>query len=135
MQRTKNLDPLPFFEALKTERERCREALPSQHPLWSYADRGFYCGQLRRIWRYFPVEQTLILKSEELRTAPERLLASVAEFLGIESFGPVERREVYARDYDEPMTDEARNYLRDIFEYEIRSLERMLGWDCSDWLA
>jgi hypothetical protein len=135
MQRTKNLDPLPFFEALKTEKERCRAALPSQHPLWSYADRGFYCGQLRRIWRYFPAEQTLILKSEELRTAPDRLLASIAAFLGIESFGPVERREVYARDYDEPMTDEARNYLRDIFEYEIRSLERMLGWDCSDWVA
>jgi hypothetical protein len=135
MQRTKNLEPLSFFEALKAERERCRTALPSQHPLWSYADRGFYGVQLRRIWRYFPVEQTLVLKSEELRTAPDRLLASIAAFLGIESFGQAERRDVYARDYVEPMTVEARSYLRDLFEFEIRSLERMLCWDCSDWLA
>jgi hypothetical protein len=24
--------------------------------------------------------------------------------------------------------------LKRIYEYEIRSLERMLGWDCSGWL-
>ena len=81
------------------------------------------------------MEQTLILKSEELRTAPERLLAGIAAFLGIESFGPVEGREVYARDYDEPMTDEARSHLREIFAPEVRKLEQMFGWYCADWLA
>ena len=25
-------------------------------------------------------------------------------------------------------------YLRDLFEFEIRALERTLNWDCAEWL-
>jgi len=32
------------------------------------------------------------------------------------------------------MGDREREYLHSIYEYEIRSLERLLGWDCSEWL-
>jgi hypothetical protein len=29
---------------------------------------------------------------------------------------------------------EDRLYLAAIFKHEVRALERMLGWDCSNWL-
>jgi hypothetical protein len=32
------------------------------------------------------------------------------------------------------MSIQARDYLFRIYEYEIKQLERMLGWDCTDWL-
>lgn len=135
MQRIKGRDPLPFLEALKTERTRCREVLPLQHPWWSYADRGYYTQQLRRVWRFFPVTQTLVLKSEELRSAPQQALERVAAFLGIAPFPAVEARNVYSIPYAADMDAEARRFLQDTFEFEVRDLERMLGWDCRDWLV
>ena len=40
-----------------------------------------------------------------------------------------------AREYDTRMTEEERRYLVGIFEPDIHHLERLLGWDCSSWLA
>ena len=134
MERERGSDPLPFGEAIRIEVERSRDALPLQHRLYSYVDRGFYSDQLRRIWRYFPVEQTLVLKSEELQQAPEAALARVTDFLGIARFAAAAPRSVHARPYQGPMSAEARRYLGDVFEFEIRTLERTFGWNCAEWL-
>jgi hypothetical protein len=134
MERERGSDPLPFEHAVRTEVERSRDALPLQHRLYSYVDRGFYSDQLRRIWRYFPLEQTLVLKSEELQHAPEAALARITDFLGIARFAAVAPRSVHARPYQGPMSAEARRYLCDVFEFEIRNLERTFGWNCAKWL-
>lgn len=135
MEHSRNADPVPFTEAVQTETERCREAAPYQHRVFSYADRGFYTGQLRRLRQHFPEDQLLVLKSEELRAEPGRALERVARFLDIMPFPDAESREVHAGRYAAPMPVQARNYLASLFEDEIRELESMLEWDCSDWLA
>jgi hypothetical protein len=135
MERARQRDLLPFEQAIRTEAERCREALPLQHRRYSYVDRGFYSAQIQRIWRHFPVEQTLVLKSEELQRTPDAALAKIADFLGVARFSPVEPRSVHARAYQSPMSAEARDYLREIFAPEVRELEQMFGWDCAAWLA
>lgn len=135
MERARGRDPLPFEEAIRTEAERCREALPLQHRQFSYVDRGRYSSQLERIWRFFPARQTLVLKSEELLLRPQDALARVTDFLGVSRFPPVQARSVHARPYEAPMSSEARNYLREGFASEIRRLERTFGWDCATWLA
>jgi hypothetical protein len=84
MQRSRNVEPLPFWEAIQKERDRCREALPYQHRLYSYVDRGFYSEQLRRLWTYFPKEQVLVLRTEDLRNSPLEFLEEVCGFLGID---------------------------------------------------
>ena len=53
MEHRRGNDPLPFNLALEQEDARCREALPLQHRVFSYVDRGFYSAQLRRLWRFF----------------------------------------------------------------------------------
>jgi len=75
-----------------------------------------------------------VLKSEELQHAPEDALARITDFLGIARFASVSPRSVHARPYQGPMSAEARRRLRDVFEFEIRSLERMFGWNCAEWL-
>lgn len=135
MERARGRDPLPFEQAIRTEVERCREALPLQHRQFSYVDRGRYSDQIQRIWRLFPPGQTLVLKSEELLRAPQAALARITDFLGVARFPPVEPRRVHARPYQSPMSDEARNYLREVFASEVRNLEQTFGWDCADWLA
>ncbi|MGH7824190.1 MAG: sulfotransferase domain-containing protein [Candidatus Binatia bacterium] len=126
-----------FWEAIQNERERCRSALPLQHRSYSYVDRGFYLEQLRRLWTYFEQKQMLILRNEDLRRRPQEVVDKICRFLEInplpELKPAVEHQPRYP--YSGPMGVRERDYLRHIFEYEIRDLERVLGWDCSRWLA
>jgi len=134
MARQKQRDSLPFLDALKAEPERVRTMPLEQAKRFTYVDRGFYAQQLKRLWRHFPREQTIAFKSEELLASPAAVLATIADFLGIDPFPPVASKTAHARDYDTAMTEEARRYLIAVFETEIRELEQLLGWDCSDWL-
>ncbi len=135
MERSRNMEHLSFWEAITRERERCREALPYQHRVYSYVDRGFYMEQLRRLWTFFPKEQVLILRTENLRNRPLETLQSVCHYLQVKPFQSVKPKNVHSRLYITSMTNQEKEYLRSIFEYEIREMERVLGWDCSDWLA
>jgi len=135
MARQIGRDPLPFFDAVKAEPERVRSMPPEMALRFAYVGRGFYAQQLKRFWRYFPRAQTTVLRTEELLDSPATVLARVAEFLGVVPFSAVAPRIVHAYSYDTSLSDEARRYLVGVFEPEIRELERLLGWDCSAWLA
>lgn len=135
MERTKKIDRLPFWDAIQKEQERCREALPHQHRYYSYIDRGFYLEQLQRLWKYFPKDQVMVIKNEYLRKQPHKAIKDVCDFLGINHFSDIKIRDVHSRPYKSKMTDKEKKYLQSIFEHEIRDIERVLGWDCSDWLS
>jgi hypothetical protein len=125
---------LSFTDALNQEAERCRAALPLQHRVFSYIDRGFYCEQIRRLWRFFPREQTLFLKTDDLRTRPQESLDRVFDFLGVHRQS-VEPQVVDASTYMSEMDVADRARLADLYEHEVRQLERLLDWDCRNWLA
>ena len=134
MERSRNRDELSFWDAIQNEEKRCREALPYQHRVYSYMDRGFYSEQLRRLWSYFPEDQVHILKTGFLRHQPETALQEVCDFLNVSRFHDVEAKDVHSRPYMSRMGDKEKDYLKTRFEYEILALERFLGWDCTDWL-
>ena len=134
MERARGAEALSFWEAITTEAERCAEGPSQQHRIYSYVDRGFYVEQLERLWHHFPGEQVLLLKSSTLRRDPGSTLERVCDFLQVSRFDGVQARVRNSRPYPSPMSDRARSYLRTVFEPEIRSLEALLGWDCSDWL-
>ncbi|MFT5239381.1 MAG: hypothetical protein ACI9X0_000341 [Kiritimatiellia bacterium] len=135
MMRSKNKDDASFLSAIENEKVRCREALPRQHRVYSYIDRGFYLVQLRRLWQHFPTDQTLILKNEYLKEHPINAIRDVCDFLGADQLQSIEAKNVHSRSYKSKMNEKERAYLRSVFEDEIRDLERVLDWDCSDWLA
>jgi Sulfotransferase domain len=126
-------EALPFMEALRAEPERARAALPLQIRREAYADRGFYCRQLRRLWEHFPVDQTLILQSSALQADPVATLARIAHFLGLGPFPPGAARAANVRQYEQPLRPDEWTYLAGIYADEIRELEQLLGWDCSSW--
>ena len=135
MARQKRREPLPFGDALRAEPERRRNLPPEQAKRFTYVERGFYAQQLQRLWQHVPAVQTLIFKSEELFEEPTEVLARIAVFLDIAPFPELAAKTVHAREYDAEMSDEERRRLVDVYEAEIRQLERLLGWDCSAWLA
>ena len=134
MERARGNENLSFWDAILNEEKRCREALPHQHVFYSYVDRGFYTEQLRRIWRYFPCENVLVLRTELLRRAPRETLARVFNFLGVEEPEVFQERTEHTYPYRSTMNDFERGYLRELYEYEIRALGRWLDWDVDDWV-
>ena len=135
MEHQRNADTACFGDAIRNEDERCRDALPYQHRVYSYIDRGFYLEQLRRLWTYFPKKQVLVLRNEELKQNPNETLQKVLAFLGVGSLTLMNTVNIQSFPYISSMSKAERNYLRLVFEYEIRALERVLGWDCSNWLS
>ena len=135
MARQLHREPLPFLEALRVEPERRRNLPLERAKRYTYVERGFYVAQLQRLWQHFPVAQTLVFKSEDLLAKPDDVLARVAAFLEIVPFPPLTEKSVHAREYDATMSGDEKRYLMGVFEQEIHELERLLGWDCSAWLA
>jgi len=135
MERSRNADTLSFWDAIQSERERVREALPFQHRVYSYVCRGFYLEQLRKLWMFFPEDQVLVLKSEFLRKHPVEALREVTDFLEVGRVEHVGFKDVFSLPYDSQMSEREREYLLSVFENEILGIEKALGWDCSDWLG
>ncbi len=123
-----------FEEAITLEGIRARDNLPLQHRVFSYIDRGFYCQQIRRLWHYFGKESTLILRQEELKLEPNKVLNQVSSFLCIEAFDQVDHLNIHIGNYKKEMKKTTKAYLNKIFYNEIKQLESMLDWDCSEWL-
>lgn len=135
MERIRNADKLSFWDAINKEDERCRDALPLQHRVYSYISRGLYTEQLHRLWAYFPKDSVLCLKSEDLKAGLDKTLACVCEFLQVSQLERVTSRKAHSLPYESGITAKERDYLRRIFEPEIAKLERELNWDCSAWLS
>lgn len=125
-------ESLDFSTAIRTEDERCREAAPAQHRFYSYIDRGRYASQLRRLREFFPEEQILVLRNEELRADAQVVMDRVSGFLGVDP-APVRQRPLRSSEDGTAMSAADREFLAQAFSAELDALEEMLGWDCSGW--
>jgi len=134
MQYQRGKDTRSFWEAITHETETCRMSLPFQNRPFSYVSRGFYTEQLRRLWLFFPQEQVLVLKNNELRQHPQQTLNRISNFLDIDPFPKIENKLVHTMQRNITMSEKERQLLHYTFEYEIKQLGRILDWDCSDWL-
>ena len=133
METGRQWDRASFPEAMATEPERCRDALPEQHRVFSYVSRGFYSEQLRRLWSFFPRPQTLILRQEQLLADPVATLKAVHAFLGLEPLEPSQLIRANRGRYHRAMDPAVRRQLQQLFHPEIQQLEQLLDWDLSHW--
>lgn len=94
----RGLETLPFEEAIAQEPTRLGNDLqktiddPRFHSLelahHSYLLRGDYVTQLKRWRKFFPVEQMLVLKSEDFYDAPQQIVTQAASFLNLPDWQP-----------------------------------------------
>jgi len=133
MQRFKNREPLDFLDALKEEPRRIAHPLTIESRRFAYVDRGFYSGQLERVFKFFPREQVHFVKFEDFRDRKQETLDRIFEFLGVKPLRRIRDKDRNIVPYERTMTAEEREYLFEVFSAEIAKLEQMLGWDCSDW--
>jgi hypothetical protein len=135
----RGLETLGFQAALDAEPERLADeqerlvADPSYrsdaHRRWSYASRGRYADQLERWLAYYPREQLLVLRSDDLYDRPADTHARVLEFVGLPP-APLDAYPRYTRRASAgDMSDTARARLIADFGPHNRRLASLLGWD------
>jgi len=62
-------------------------------------------------------------------------LADIFNFLGIDANDyNFEHKTIHKREKHAEISEEDKSYLISKFEYEVLQVEKMLNWDCSDWL-
>ena len=135
METQRGKETLPFAQAIEREAERAREALPLQHRVYSYLDRGFYSWQMRRLFNIFTKARCTVLLNEELRTNHEGTLRQVLEFLEVDQTVIAPPAAVFEHDYVSSLAPELRERLREIFYFDIKTLEQLLGRDLSLWYS
>jgi Sulfotransferase domain len=135
METKRDHEKLPFEEAIDKEPERCRTALPLQHRVYSYIDRGFYAHQVRRLFNIFGKDNCLVLLNEELRNDHKKTLRRVFEFLGVDSSFVPPEASVFEQEYSIQIDNQLRSRLIDTFYFDIKELEKLLGRDLSAWYS
>ncbi|PGZ96167.1 sulfotransferase [Bacillus pseudomycoides] len=131
-------EPLSFKEAIEKEETRLKpeimkmledenyHSLPYQY--YSYLARGRYVEQLKTWMNLFPVEQFLILKSEDFYSNPEMVFHRVLDFLEL----PRYQLKQYTKDNPGnylKMDLQLRNELFTYFKPYNRQLYEYLGVD------
>lgn len=135
MERRRGQEELSLTRALELEEERLDGAAMEQSLIFSYRDRGYYAEQLRRLWQWFPPEQTVVLRTEWLWDDPGGTVGAVCRLLGVSELQGLQRERLNACHYEEGFPLAAWERLVDAYYHDIRQLERLLGWDCSAWLT
>ncbi len=135
-------EKLSFEEAIEREAERLggeRERMfrdgnydSSSHRRHSYLSRGNYVDQLQNWRKFFPKEQLLVLKSEDLFADPAAIVGQTLDFLGLSLL----EREEYSKDnkgsylgMDPTIRRRLVDYFRPHNERLYDYLGRDFGWD------
>ena len=133
MQRKRGAEALDFLDAVQAEPDRIAQVAPSQLRKFSYVDRGRYGEQLARAFQIFPRQQFLVIKYEEFRTRQREMVEHVFRFLNVEQPRRFSLIEAHSIPYQREIRKEERDAVRRLLREDIVEVERLLGWDCSDW--
>lgn len=135
MEYDRNNEKESFSYAIRNEQLRLKEALPLQHRVFSYVDRGYYSEQIRRFKRYFSEEQLMFIKYEEFKTNQEKIIKDIFNFLNVNSDNfNFEHQIINKRKRHSVMSMEDKKYLQEKFRFDIYQVGKMLNWNCMDWL-
>ena len=131
MRRAKGNEPLDFLDAIKRDQaEQETETGPRGN---AHLDRSLYSGQLERVFGLFPRNQVLLIKYEDFRKDNFGTMNVVFDFLGVHRLPNLKRQARNVGPYQRKMTNDERIYMAPLFEKDISKVEKLSGWDCSDW--
>jgi len=136
MEISRGRETLPFHAAIREGRQRLQNCSVLDRPwrLFSYVERGFYAGQLRKALELFPREQLLLLRSNDLKRDHRNVLRAVTDFLNIDPFPDLAARFDHRTrpvNYQLRLADV--EFLRAIFHDDVKDFAGLTGLSVSDW--
>ena len=76
----------------------------------------------------------MFMKYEQFCADEQKGIDDICNFLGVDPM-TISPAEVHKRSYNAPMPTEVRRDLIAHLLPDIEQVEKLLGWDCSDWKA
>ena len=138
-EKRKGSEPLSLMEALKAEEQRLKPVIEKQDynsrifKNCSYKSRGLYKQQLERFIKYFPLQNILVLSSEEFFSDPGKTLRRVFEFTGTDTEFRVKKLRPHNVARNKNNIDlEVYSYLNDYFLPHNQELYELIGTNF-DW--
>ena len=150
MEQLRGRDNREMPLTLEEEEINCRKSLPLQDRTCSYLSRGFYTEQIRRVWRYFPRDQFLAIKQDDLLNHQVQTLQSVYHHLKLKP--SAFEKEIFVDSWQSAPSKADRSFLPkptdipkgipvhifsallEVYDNEIKNIERLLGWNCKNWI-
>ena len=114
-------------ELARVERDRRYNSL--QLGTWSYLLRSQYDEHVARWFEYFPREQFLFIKAEDMFRDAYATLDTVTDFLDISRFRPPELPRLKDGGAYEPLSAETRTRLAEYFQPHNERLQELTGID------
>lgn len=131
-------DQLSFEDAIQKEDERIEGEFEKMEKLenyyspkyywFSHLKAGIYLDQIERWHKFFPKEQFLIIKSEDLYENPTETYNQVLKFLNLTSYALENYKKFRSRKYDK-MYPETRLRLKEFYKPYNEKLYKYLGRD------
>lgn len=136
----RKVETLPFDQAIRSGRDRVMASPPLSRArrVFAHVERGFYARQLRRALDFFPREQLLCLRSQDLLSDDRAVLGSISGFLNIDRFPkiPQLRRHVGTSENVPPKpTEEDVQMLAELYYDDVLEFAEMTGLRVDDWLT
>jgi hypothetical protein len=134
-------ETLDFTDAIEAEEERLgqeRTRLMAQgdeyswhSPLawFSYLSRGRYVEQIDHWLKFFPRENFLILRSEDMFSKPNEVLFETTQFLDLQDFRRIDLEPMNTGGYKKNMPSEINKKLVAHFEPYNHALLKHIDWD------
>ena len=120
---------------LRESFEQCIEETDID-PERSYKSRGFYGEQIECYLKYFDIKQLKIFLYEDFCNDPHSVIAETFKFLEVDpSFKPDISERYNANPPTDPISDEMRKKLIEIYREDILKLQKLIGRDSSRWLS
>jgi len=85
------------------------------------------------LFNIFGKNECLIVLSEELRNEHQENLRRVFEFLGVDSSFVSPEASVFEQEYANEIDNQLRSRLINIFYFDIKELEELIGRDLAAW--
>lgn len=132
MERARGAETLAFADCIRAGRARVADAADGSgaHRVHSYVERGFYGAQIERLFANFPRQQVLLMRSNDLRGYPARILRNACDFLQIPAFETVIAREshvgVKAQRQEMPTAADV-SLLRSLYVEDQKKLKSLTG--------
>lgn len=107
---------------------------PDSNAKLQLMQKSLYAEQIKRVFDIFDKDQVHFVKYEDYKRDNENEVLKVLSHIGLDtSKYEYTWHEAQMRDYIEPLDRNFREILIDYALEDIKEVEKLIGWDCSDW--
>ncbi len=121
------LENRPFTDVLT-------KTVQSKEDLTHYQSQSLYGYHVSHVLQYLDPHQLLFIKSDDFKEDPEVAMYQLCQFIGV----PYLDLDLTAQNigsYTDSLTDEMYDQVMQTYSSDVKSLESLVGWDCSTWTA